>query len=279
MSYGIIGGASLAAAILAVGLLFSGWRWDLPRLTHPDRATLRDAGWNVTLGQWEGVRALLIAVGVVIGSTAGTPAVAAAILCLAPSIAARARAGAVRDRARRSLAPLLIAAYASLRSGVALPEALRRAVASCEDKIARRPFEEALARFDLGDPLDVALGFGAMRTKDQRVSESMRTLALGVSERMPVDRAASLLNAVAELVRHDEGLEREVHARSAGIRIQLYVLAAIVPVLALYLLATMPGLATTLDSGLGRAVLVPTAALLEVTGIVMSRRIIQTVSR
>ena len=44
-----------------------------------------------------------------------------------------------------------------------------------------------------------------------------------------------------------------------------------------YLLATMPGLAATLGSTLGRTVLVPGAAVLEVTGIVVSRRIVRTV--
>jgi len=87
----------------------------------------------------------------------------------------------------------------------------------------------------------------------------MRTLALGVSERMPVDRSASLLNAVAELARHDEVLHDEIRARSAGTRVQMYLLAAVVPSLAAYLVVTMPGLAATLGSGLGRAVLVPAA--------------------
>jgi Flp pilus assembly protein TadB len=205
--------------------------------------------------------------------------IAGAALGLAPSALARSRAGAARDRARRSLTPMLVVTHASLRSGLALPESLRRAVAGCDDAIARRPFEDALARFDLGDPLDVALHAGAARAGDARVSDAMETLALGVSERMPIDRAAALIEAITGLARHAETLEDEVRARSAGIRLQMYLLAAVVPILAVYLVATMPGLAATLGSTLGRTVLVPAAAALEVAGIVVSRRVVRSVSQ
>ncbi len=278
MSSGVIGGLSVAAAIFAICVFPLGRQWRPPRLAHPDRSVLRDSGWKVSLGRWEAVRVSAVVIGCVIASSAGMPVAAGAILGLVPSAVARVRAGAARDRARRSLAPLLAATHAGLRSGLALPEALRRAVAGCDDAIARRPFDDALARFDLGDPLDIALGVGATRSRDPRVSDAMQTLALGVSERMPIDRAASLLNAVAELVRHDEGVEIEVRARSAGIRFQLYLLAAVVPILALYLLATMPGLAATLGGTLGLTVLVPGAAILEVAGILVSRRIVRSVS-
>lgn len=277
MSTGAAGGLSLAAAILAIGLLPIARRWRLPAIAHPDRSALRDWGLRISLRRWEAVRGIAILIGTMLGSLIGSPVMGAAILAVAPSVAARARASAARDRARAALIPLLASTHASLRSGLALPEALRRSVAGCGDAIARRPFDEALARFDLGDPLDAALAFGASRSRDPRVSDAMRTLALGVSERMPIDRAASLLEAVADLVRHDESVENEVRARSAGIRLQLYLLAAVVPILSVYLLATMPGLAATLGSTLGRTVLVPSAVVLEIAGIVVSRRIVRSV--
>lgn len=278
MSLGVVGGLTVAAAIFAIGLLPFVREWQLPTFAHPDRSALRDSGWIRPLRHWEALRLGAVAIGAVLGSAMGIPVGGGVVVGLLPSVLARMRAGAARDRARRSLTPLMVTTYASLRSGLALPEALRRAVAACADPIARRPFEEALARFDLGDPLDLALGAGALRAADPGVSDAMRTLALGVSERMPIDRAASLLNAVAEVARHDEGLEDEVRARSAGIRLQMYLLAAVVPILTGYLVATMPGLAATLGSALGRTVLVPGAALLEVTGIVVSRRIVRSVS-
>ena len=277
MTAGLVGALNLAAACVAVGLLPIAARWQLPRSGHPDRSALRDSGLRLSLGQWELLRLTAALVGLILGALAGVPVPGAAVFAIAPSVFARVRAGAARERARVALAPLLLATYSSLRSGLSLPEALRRAVAGCDDAIARRPFAGALARFDLGDPLDAALEVGASESGDTRVSEAMQTLALGVSERMPVDRAAALLNAVADVVRYDDDVANEVRARSAGIRVQLYLLAAVVPILAVYLLATMPGLAATLGGTLGRTVLVPGAVFLEVTGIVVSRRIIRSV--
>ncbi len=277
MTSGAIGGLSLATAILAIGLIPFARRWQPSAPAHPDRAALLDAGLRISLGRWEAVRGIAILCGVIVGSAAGSSIVGALLLAVAPSMIARVRAGAARDRARLALAPLLAATHAGLRSGLALPEALRRSVAGCTDAIARRPFEEALARFDLGDPLDAALASAARGSRDQRVSDALQTLALGVSERMPIDRAAALLDAVAELVRHDEGVENDVRARTAGIRLQLYLLAGVVPILSVYLLATLPGLAATLGSALGRTVLVPGAAALEVAGILLSRRIVRSV--
>ncbi len=277
MSASIVGALGLAAAIVATGLLPMAARWRLAAPTHPDLLALRDAGMRISLRRWEASRAAAIVFGAIVGSALGSAIAGAGVLAAAPSIAARVRAAAARDRARAALAPLIVTTHAGLRSGLALPEALRRAAAACDDRIARRPFEDALARFDLGDPLDSALTFGASNTQDPRVADAMRTLALGVSERMPVERAAALLNAVAELVRYDESVESEVRARSAGIRFQIYMLAAVVPVLALYLFITMPGLAATLGSPLGRTVLVPGAVVLEVAGIAVSRQLIRNV--
>jgi Flp pilus assembly protein TadB len=71
----------------------------------------------------------------------------------------------------------------------------------------------------------------------------------------------------------------DVRARTAGVRVQSYLLAAIVPALALYLVATMPGLGATLATTLGRTVLIPVAAALEVAGIVLNRRVVRGISR
>jgi Flp pilus assembly protein TadB len=277
MSAALLGGLAVGGAIFALGLLPFAARVRAPALAHPDRPVLRDAGWTLTLVQWEALRAGAIVAGAALGSLVGFAAVAAVACGALQSLVARSRAAAARERARRAIAPLLFTTQASLRSGLALPEALRRAVSGCEDAITRRPFDEALARFDLGDPLDLALGAGALRADGPRLRDAMQTLALGVSERMPAGRAASLIGAVAELAQHDDALEAEVQARSAGVRMQMYLLAAVVPILALYLVITMPGLAATLASPIGRTVLLPGAGLLEIAGIVVSRRIVRSV--
>ena len=55
-------------------------------------------------------------------------------------------------------------------------------------------------------------------------------------------------------------------------------LALLVPALALYLVATMPGLAATLASPVGRLVLLPAAAVFELAGIVASRAIVRDIA-
>ena len=277
MSSGVIGGVAVAAMIFALASIPFARRWSL-HVAHPDGAALRDAGWGISLRRWEALRGGLVTVGVAVSGAIGLAPALGLLLGVLPSVLARARAGAARERARHDLPALLVATHAGLRSGLALPEALRRAVAGCTDPIARQPFEDALARFDVGDPLDVSLTAGALRAREPRTADAMRTLALGVAERMPVDGSASLLSAVADLARHDELLLDEIRARSAGVRVQMYMLAAVVPLLAGYLVVTMPGLAATLGSGVGRTFLVPAAAILEVAGIVVSRRIVRSVS-
>jgi len=64
-----------------------------------------------------------------------------------------------------------------------------------------------------------------------------------------------------------------VRARTSGLRLQIVLLAALVPGLALYLALTVPGMAETLATPLGRFVLLPVAAILEVIGILASRRV------
>ena len=270
-----LGALAAAAAALAIGMVPLGGAW-IPRLRrHPDVAVLLDVGWERGLGRWELMRAAAMVVGIALARSAGIVPFAGAALGVVPSIVIRIRAQAARDRARGSTARLLVNAHALLSSGIALPEALRRAAAGCEDRVARRPFELAIERFDLGDALDDAIRAAAAGVRDRRLAATFHTLALGVTERLPIERAAALVEAMAERAVHDERLDAEIRARTAGVRVQSYLLAAIVPCLALYLVATMPGLGATLSTTLGRTVLVPLAAALEVGGIAVSRRIVR----
>ena len=279
MTNGWIGAIAIAVTVttaLSVPLA-DVWRPRLPR--HPDAAALRDAGWRTSFVKWEAIRLAVVGAGVMLAVLTGVFPPVGAIVAAGPSIVARSRAAAARDRARRELPRILASTHGLLRSGLALPQALRRAVAACDDVIARRPFEEALARFDLGDPLDRSLRLAARDAADPRVVSVLHTLALGVGERLPIDRAASLLESVAERADHEDRLDAEVRARAAGVRLQSYLLAAIVPAMAVYLAATMPGLAATLGSGIGKTMLIPAAVALELIGLALGRRIVRSVSR
>jgi Flp pilus assembly protein TadB len=278
----LVGALAAGAAVLAIGTLplLANRGSRTPTIgCHPDRDVLTDAGWPFSLARWECLRfALVIATFGVAYALPITPLAVVAV-GLAPSLAARVRAQTARDRARASLAQLLLDTHAALRSGIALPEALRRAAAGCPDRLARRPFELAIRRFDLGDALDDAIRDAVAGSADRRLIATFHTLALGVSERLPIERAAALLEAMAERAVHDERVDMDVRARTAGVRVQSYLLAAIVPALALYLVATMPGLGATLATPLGRTVLIPAAVALEVTGIAVNRRVVRGITR
>ncbi|HEV2250133.1 MAG TPA: type II secretion system F family protein [Candidatus Limnocylindria bacterium] len=279
MTASAIGALALAAAALAIGMIPLGGAGIPRRGSHPDRAALADAGWPHGTARWELVRLGALIGGIAVARAAGLAPAVGMLAGLLPSIAIRVRAQGARDRARGSVAQLLLATHALLRSGIPLPEAVRRAAAGCADRLARRPFEHAIERFDLGDPLGDALGAAAATAGDRRLAATLHTLALGVSERLPIDRAASLLEAVAERAVYDQRLDAEIRARTAGVRAQCYLLAAIVPCLALYLVATMPGLGATLSTPLGTHVLIPVAATLELGGIALSRRIVRGATR
>lgn len=271
----------MATAALAGALAVSGARGPAVRagLVHPDAEALRDAGWRHGLPRWELVRSMLIAAAVLAVMAVGAPLVLAIPLAGVPSMWIRARAERARERARRAHARILAGVASALRSGLALPEALRRATSSSEDELATRSLRAALRAFDLGSGLDGALLSAAGSARDDGERIAAGTLALGVAERLPRDRLAELVEAVADRAAFGLRLEDEVRARSAGARQQQKLLAVIVPGLALYLSITMPSLAATLGSDLGRYVLIPGAAALELGGIVLGRRIVRGVPR
>jgi Flp pilus assembly protein TadB len=70
-------------------------------------------------------------------------------------------------------------------------------------------------------------------------------------------------------------LRDDVRSRTSGLRVQIALLAALVPGLALYVGLTVPGVADALATPLGRFVLLPLAAVLETAGILLSRHVVQ----
>jgi Flp pilus assembly protein TadB len=251
------------------------------RMSHPDRRALDDANWRRPLWQWESLRAGCMAAAAVLSLATPVPLGAAlAAAAFAPSVVARSRAGAVRRRARSGTTHLLRATEAALRSGASLPESLRRAcTAATEDRLARRPFVDALRAFDLGAPLDQALRESVREATDTRSRIALETLAMGIASRLPYDRAGILVSAVADRFAFDERLDEEIRARTAGLRSQVVLLALVVPAIAAYLAFTVPSLAATLGQPIGRFVLIPAAMALEVIGVIVSRRAIDGAHR
>lgn len=278
LSAPLVGALALAGAALFLGLALS-----VPeigprtlRFAHPDAAALRDAGWNGGHRRWEAIRGGVVVIAAVASLSAGAPLGLAVVAAIGPSIWIRMRAERARSRARRAFGRMLVAAEAALRSGIALPEALRRGSDAAVDPLASGPIADAIRAFDLGASLDAALGGAAdAYERDPRAREAIATLQLGLAERLPRERMADLLGAIVDRRTFEEQLEDEVAARVAGARQQQWLLAAVVPGLAGYLALTIPSLAATLGSDLGRFALIPAAGALEVAGIVLSRRIVR----
>jgi Flp pilus assembly protein TadB len=166
---------------------------------------------------------------------------------------------------------------AGLRSGTSLPEALRLAVSS-EPEPAPGPFAGALRAFDLGAPLDVALREARAGARDDRVRLGLDALSLCVAERLPASRCSTLIASAVDRLLFQQRISDDVRARTSGLRAQVVLLAALVPGLALYLAVTVPGLAETFATPLGRFVLLPLAAMLETVGIVASRHVVSDLS-
>lgn len=244
-------------------------------MRHPDADALLDAGWSAGVRRWEAIRLGIAAGACLVVLASGITVVIVGIAIAAPSLWIRLRAEAARDRARRSFGRVLASTESALRSGLSLPDALRRGVEATSDALASRPLRDALRAFDLGEGLDMALTGAALRCRDERARVAIGSLALGIAERLPRERLADLMAAVADRVSFEERLDDEVRARAAGARQQQRLLAAVVPALALYLSVTMPTLAATLGSDLGRFVLIPAAIGLETVGILLARRVIR----
>lgn len=276
-----VGALAIAVAIIAsAGLPFApAWRpIGIVRIGHPDGRALADAGWGLSYRRWELTRVAAVAAMTLVTAAANAPLVLGLGAAVAPSIAVRLRAQAAHARARSPATRILVAAGAALRSGVPLAEALRQGLAGCGDRLARRPIETAMARFDLGEPLDHALIAAARTLPAGPLPTAFEALALGVHERLPIERVAALLGAITDRLLFEERLAAEVAARAAGARMQMWLLAGLVPALALYLAFSMPALAMTLGGPLGRTVLIPLALFLEVAGVVLSRRIVRGAS-
>ena len=176
--------------------------------------------------------------------------------------------------AARTALPLLQSVHAALRSGLPLALALRLSVADLDPR-GRAPFANALHAFDFGAPLDRSLRAAASAARERRVSLALEALALVADEQLAASRAAGVVASVADRIAFETRLLDEVRARTAGLRVQIIVLALLVPALAAYLSVTVPGLSATLMSPLGLRALIPGAFVFEAAGVVASRAIVR----
>jgi len=261
---------ALAVTCLALIPLGSSRLWELS-ITHPERSLLDEAGWTRSLLTWECVRVFTIVCGLALASAMSVPALGLTG-AVVPSIVARTLAARRREKRARQTVALLQMTLAGLRSGAGLTEALRLA-SSSEPEAEFGPFAAALRAFDLGAPLDVALRGARAQTRDHRLIVGLDALSLCVAEQLPASRCVTLIASTIERLVFEQRIAEDVRARTSGLRVQIGLLAALVPGLALYLALTVPGMSEALTTPLGRFVLLPLAATLEVIGILASRRV------
>lgn len=238
---------------------------------HPEGARLRDTGWRWTAPRWEVTRIGFASVATLLAWAAGLDPVAVLALGLfAPTLVLRARSDARRAHAGHRALDQLRAVRAALASGANLAEAIRRSATGVDDEIASRPMRQVLREFSVGSSLSEALR-GAEAAAQPRLRPALRTLAIGVEERLPVPQLGLLVDAVIERLSFEEQLEVEVRARTSGVQLQIWGMAAIVPALSLYLATTIPIVGESLRSDLGTHLLIPAAAALELVGISLAR--------
>jgi Flp pilus assembly protein TadB len=267
---------ALAVTCLVLAPFGSQGVW-MPSMTHPERSLLREVGWRRSSFAWECLRATVIVCGFAIAGSFGTMPIGI-IGAVVPSIVLRSRAAEKRDERARQTVTLLQLTLAGLRSGATLAEALRLATRSGGQEIVLGPFAGAVRAFDLGAPLDAAMREARAQARDDRVILGLDAISLCVAEQLPASRAATLIASAVDRLVFEQRVADDVRARTSGVRVQIALLAALVPGLALYLAITVPGLRETFTMPLGRFVLLPLAAILETAGILASRRVVDDLS-
>lgn len=277
MSVALVGAIATALAVTCFFLVpFGAPRISGLSLTHPERSILREAGWTRSMREWECLRALAAICGLAVAGSLGVLPLSL-VGPVVPSFAARMLAARRRDERARETVSMLQMTLAGLRSGSSLTEALRLAAGSGPEA-ALGPFAGAVRAFDLGAPLDLALREARVRARDQRVRLGLDALSLCVAEQLSGSRCTMLIASAVDRLVFEQQIADDVRARTSGLRVQIVLLAALVPGLALYLAFTVPGMAETFTTPLGRFVLLPLAAVLEMAGIVASKRLVSGIT-
>ena len=172
-------------------------------------------------------------------------------------------------------APRLLQAFlAGLTGGSTYLDALRQARLTCSDPLIQEDLDFVVQRFLLDAPLHESLREVRARTTTRNLGLIWETLTICAENHLPTQAARSLFFELSTTIQFNVQLANEVRARSSGQRAQIWMLAVIVPGMYLYLRLTSPQLLSVLDETmLGRFVLLPLAAVLQVAGIALSLRI------
>jgi len=169
---------------------------------------------------------------------------------------------------------LLQALLGGLMAGSTYLDALRQARLTCTDPWIREDLDYIIQRFLLDVPLHESLHTIRGRVTTRNLGLIWETLMICAANQLPTHAARTLFFELSSTIQFNVQLANDVRARSSGQRAQIWLLAVIVPGMYLYLRLTSPQLLSVLDETmLGRFVLLPLAAVLQVAGIALSLRI------
>jgi len=178
-------------------------------------------------------------------------------------------------RAADDEAPRVLRAMVNrVAAGGTYPDLFAAAAEVARHRWVRADFEELLGRYYANEPLPEALAAIRPRQAGRNLGLVFDALIVLAVTRQPTSAAAGVLGSLNEAARSNQAIARQAAAESRGLRIQALILAIVIPALFFYLLLVNRELvAPVVDTALGRFVLLPAAALLEVIGIVASWRI------
>jgi Flp pilus assembly protein TadB len=252
-------------------------RWREDRLRRR-RAELARARLPLDAGIFEVLVIAAPAAGLLVGWVA-SPVVgvaAAAGGLLVPRLVVGFLTARQRARSEREAPQLLQLLLANLGAGSTYLEALQASRRGITDRWLAEDLAYVVQRFLLDVPMETALREVRPRIVGRNLGLVWDNLTICVDQKIPAERARDLLLDISATVRFNVQLAGEIRAQTSGQRVQIWVLALLVPAIYLYLRLVSPYFLNVLDdTWTGRFVLLPTAAFLEVFGIYLSFRLSQ----
>jgi Flp pilus assembly protein TadB len=183
-------------------------------------------------------------------------------------VSSEARAAA--DDAPRVLRAMVNRAMA----GGTYPDLYAAAAEAARHRWVKADFEEILGRYYAAESPAEALVEVRRRQAGRNLGLVYDALITLARTHQPVSAAAQVLGSLGEAARANQAIARAAIAESKGLRLQATILAIVIPAMFVYLaLANGQLIGPVLSTPLGRYVLLPAAALLEITGIALSWRI------
>jgi Flp pilus assembly protein TadB len=179
-------------------------------------------------------------------------------------------ARAASDDAPRVLRAMVNRAAA----GGTYPDLFVAAAEGARHRWVKADFEEILGRYYANEPPAEALVEVRRRQAGRNLALVYDALITLTRTHQPASAAAEVLGSLGEAARSNQSIARQAAAESRGLRLQAAILAVVIPALFLYLsVANTELLGPVMSTPVGRYLILPAAALLEVIGIVLSWRV------